>query len=66
MADKKVKPVDDVTVYATEKTKFVPAGQPFTVHSVQAEKLIASGKASKTKPAANATKAGADADADKK
>lgn len=47
--DKKVKPVDDVTVYATEKARFYNVGEPITVHSVQAEKLIADGKATAQK-----------------
>jgi hypothetical protein len=49
--DKTVKLQDDVTVYATEKTKFYAKGEAFKVHSAQAEKLIASGKATKEAPA---------------
>jgi hypothetical protein len=56
MADKLVKPVDDVTVYATDKAKFVNAGEPMVVHSVQADKLVASGKATRTAPTKKDTK----------
>lgn len=54
MAEKKVKGNDTVTVYATkvlEDAKLYKTGDEIQVHSVQAEKLIASGKATKTPPA---------------
>lgn len=43
----KVKPKDDVTIEWTDKDKFHKAGTTSTVHRVQAEKLIAAGKAKK-------------------
>ena len=51
--EKAVKPVDQVTVYATEKLKaYYKVGDPIKVHSVQAEKMIESGKATKEAPKA--------------
>lgn len=46
--EKMVRPQDNVTVYATDKTVYVAAGEPMEVHTALADKLIASGKASKT------------------
>lgn len=45
MADKKVKPHEDVTVYGTGTSKHLPAGKEITVHKAVADTLIASGKA---------------------
>lgn len=45
MTEQRVLPNDDVTVYATDKARFYRAGEAFQVHKVQAEKLIADGKA---------------------
>jgi hypothetical protein len=51
MSEKKVKPVDNVTVYATDKLKSLyTAGSPIELHSIQAEKLIKNGKATKDAP----------------
>lgn len=43
----KVKPKDDVQIEWTDKDKFHKAGTTSVVHRIQAEKLIASGKAKK-------------------
>lgn len=45
---KKVKKDDLVEVVGTGKSKFIKKGQKVTVHSIQAEKLIKSGKAGKS------------------
>jgi hypothetical protein len=47
LAKGEIKPNDPVTVYATEKAQFMKPGQEWEVHSALAEKLIASGKATK-------------------
>ncbi len=52
-----VKPFDTVTVYATDKAQFMKAGEKWPVHPLLAEKLIASGKATKEKPKAKADEA---------
>lgn len=46
-----VRPNDVTTVYATDKAKFVKAGEAMEVHTMLAEKLIASGKATDKAPA---------------
>lgn len=51
-----VKPQDPVEIYATDKIKGIyNAGDAFTVHSALAEKLIKSGKATRTAPKAGKT-----------
>ena len=57
-----VLPQEPVQVYPTEKDPFNKQGEPYTVHRALAEKLVASGKASMTKPkpAAPAAPAGGD------
>lgn len=45
---KKVKKDDLVEVVGTGKSKFIKKGKNVTVHSIQAEKLIKSGKAEKS------------------
>lgn len=40
-----IRPQDVTTVYATDKAKFVKAGEPMEVHTELAAKLIESGKA---------------------
>lgn len=45
-----VKLNEKVTVYATSKAKHYNEGEEFEVHPVLAEKLIQSGKATKTAP----------------
>ena len=45
-----VKPFDTVTVYATAKAVHIKKGEKWVVHPNLAEKLIASGKATKDKP----------------
>lgn len=45
-----VLPQDNVTVYATAKTKFYPEGEAFEVHSAIATKLVEAGKATDKAP----------------
>lgn len=49
MAEKLVKKTDVVTVFGTGASKHLAFGKPAKVHSVQAEKLIADGKATAKK-----------------
>ena len=53
-----VRPADLVTVYATtgKHNKHVKAGEPMEVHTLLADKLIASGKATKEAPGKKASK----------
>lgn len=49
--DKKVKPVEDVTVYATDKLAGLFAvGAPIVAHAAVAEKLVEDGKATEKEP----------------
>ncbi len=48
-----VRPYDKVKVYATDKAKFVAAGTEIEEHPLLADKLVASGKATKDKPKAD-------------
>lgn len=45
-----VKLNEKVTVYATDKSKNYTEGQEYKAHPILAEKLIKSGKATKTAP----------------
>lgn len=57
--DRKVKPKEDVTIYATAALKDIDgigAGDPMVVHTALAEKLVASGKATKNAPTDKASK----------
>lgn len=49
ISDNRVKPQDNVTLYATEGS-VRKTGTKFTAHRILAEKLIANGKATKTAP----------------
>lgn len=50
MAEKKIKKTDTVTVIGTGLSKFLPKGkESFPIHIVQAEKLVAAGKATMKK-----------------
>lgn len=51
--DGRVRLKEDVTVYGTEKSKFLTTGEPFTVHSAHAEKLVANGMATYENPNTN-------------
>jgi hypothetical protein len=63
MSEKKVNKKDTVTVFGTGASKFLPEGKESgKIHKVQAEKLIASGKAT-AKPGASK---GSKKEADKK
>ena len=44
-----VKKDDLVALVGTGKVKFMPKGQKFTAHRIQADKLVASGKATEFK-----------------
>lgn len=46
----KVKPVDNVVIYGTDKAKNLVTGKAYKVHKALADTLIAAGKATKTKP----------------
>lgn len=46
----KVKPKQPVTIYGTGANKNMPAGKSYVVHEALAEKLTASGAATKDKP----------------
>lgn len=50
MAEVKVKPREDVKIYGTGKSKFLPAGKEVVVHRIVAEKLINLGRATKDAP----------------
>lgn len=66
--EKKIKPVDNTKVYSTDKLKAIypVIGTEIEVHTSQAEKLIASGKATKEKPTSKPSKDDKDSGKDDK
>lgn len=52
-----VKPKDPVTVYATKMAKHFKGGEKIELHKALAEKLIAKGVVTKTKPSSKEVKA---------